>query len=276
MGYANRFALESPEPVRIHSMGGSGTLYETVNGTIGLPNVQIAAYPFGSSNFFVRYFGADNEHLFNSIMNQMYSDVTPIDAIHYENGYGIGFSMIGLEAVADRDGTDMLEKSNLPASLCYIYTAVKAALRCDEICQHYKIEIDGRDFSGEYLSILIAGGPCYGVDMYPAPEAHPNDGIIDIYLMKKRSATRLLAMMGAYLNGGHENMRDTILHERGRRIKVSADREITMSMDGELLFEREVSFAVIPNAVEFVCPQGIDIKQLPRIYNRPEEGCIGD
>jgi diacylglycerol kinase family enzyme len=169
----------------------------------------------------------------------------------------------------------MLEKSNLPAGLCYVYTAVKAALRSDEICQHYRIEIDGRDFSGEYLSILIAGGPCYGVDMCPAPEAHPNDGVIDIYLMKKRSPTSLIAMMGTYLNGGHESMGGAIQHERGKRISVSADREITMSMDGELLFEREATFQIVPNAIEFVCPQGIDIKALPRIYNRPEEGCVG-
>jgi diacylglycerol kinase family enzyme len=90
--------------------------------------------------------------------------------------------------------------------------------------------------------------------------------------MKKRSAARLLAVLNTYVSGGHESLSGMVVHERGRKITVSADREITMSMDGELLFEREASFEVVPDAIEFVCPQGIDIKALPRVYTKREEG----
>jgi len=268
MGHVNRFALQSPAPVRVHIMGGSGLLYEAINGTIGLPNVQIAAYPMGGANFFIHYFGADKEHLFRSISNQVFSGTTPIDAMRYEDSYGIGYALIGFEAVSDRDGSQMLERTELPADFCHMYSALKAITQIADICQHYNVDIDGRDYSGEYVSMLIAGGPCYGSNMTPALEAHPNDGWIDVYLFKKISAIKLLPIMQTYVAGGYAKLKGAILHERCKRITISAKNDIIMSLDGEKFYERSVSYEIIPSAIEFVCPDAINVQKLPRVYKR--------
>jgi len=268
MGFANSYVLNSPEPVRIHVMGGSGMLYEAINGTIGLPNVQIAAYPKGGSNFFIHYFGADKENLFDSIANQVFSGVTRIDSMRYEDSYGIGYALIGFEAVSDRDGSEMLEQTNLPADFCHFYTALRAITQLSSINQYYEIDIDGRDMSGEYVSMLIAGGPCYGSNMTPALEAHPNDGWMDVYLFKKITPLKLLPIMNTYISGGYKKLHGAILHERCKKITLSAKKDIIMSLDGEKFYERRVSYELIPAAVDFVCPDSIDVKTLPRIYKR--------
>ncbi|MCL2078558.1 MAG: hypothetical protein FWH17_01800 [Oscillospiraceae bacterium] len=268
MGYANRFAQKSPEPVRIHAMGGSGMLFEAINGTAGLPNVQIAAYPMGGNNFFIHYFGADKEHLFASIANQVYSDVTPIDLMCNKNIYGVGYITIGLEAVIDRYTSDIMARSNLPYNLSCILAVFRAIGRSNAITQHYEIDIDGKDYSGEYATMLIAGGPCYGSNMTPAPEAHPNDGLMDIYLMKKISKIKMLQSVQTYAAGGHEKLNGLVLHERGKKISVLAQSDIIMSMDNEKFYERGVSYEIIPAAIDFVCPGGIDVSQLPLIYKK--------
>jgi len=229
MGHVNRFALQSPTPVRVHVMGGSGLLYEAINGTIGLPNVQIAAYPMGGANSFIHYFGVDKEHLFRSISNQVFSGTTPIDAMRYEDSYGIGYALIGFEA---------------------------------DICQYYDVNIDGKDYSGEYASMLIAGGL----------EAHPNDGWIDVYLFKKISAIKLLTIMQTYAAGGYAKLKGAVLHERCKRITISAKNDIIMSLDGEKFYERNVSYEIIPSAIDFVCPDAINVQKLPRVYKRRVSG----
>ena len=270
MGYANRFALKSPEPVRIHAMGGSGTLYEAINGTIGLPNIQIAAYPLGGSNFFIHYFRNENEHMFRSVKNQVFSDVIAIDAMRYENNYGIGYGIVGLEAVSDRDGSDMIEKTGLPTDFCHLFTAIRAILNSSYISQFYKIEIDGRDLSGEYVSMLIAGGPCYGHDMVPAPEAHPNDGLLDFYLMRKAPSLKILGIMNSYTAGNHAKLGGIFVHERGKRISITGEKDIIMSLDGEKFYERSISYEIVPLAIDFVVPSTINIGELPRLYTDKE------
>ncbi|MDR0616136.1 MAG: acylglycerol kinase family protein, partial [Synergistaceae bacterium] len=47
VGYVRRYALASDEFVRVYAVGGTGTLFEVINGAIGLPNVQVACYPLG-------------------------------------------------------------------------------------------------------------------------------------------------------------------------------------------------------------------------------------
>ena len=269
MGYANRFALECREPVRIHVVGGSGSLYEAINGTIGLPNVQIAAYPMGGNNFFVHYFRNENEHLFRNLRYQVFSGTIAIDAIRNENNYAVGYAIIGLEAISDRDGTEMLEVTNLPNDFCYLFTAIRTIFNSAYICQHYKVEIDGRDFSGEYLSMLIAGGPCYGHDMTPAPEAHPNDGLLDFYLVKKMPPLKILSVITSYTSGYHGKLGEIVVHERGKSIKISGEKDMFMSFDGEGFYERSLTYEVVPGAIDFVCPCAIDVKKLPKLYNQP-------
>ena len=55
LGVIRRQVTDTRELLRVHVMGGSGTLFEAVNSAVGLANAQIAAYPFGRQNSFLRY-----------------------------------------------------------------------------------------------------------------------------------------------------------------------------------------------------------------------------
>ena len=83
---------------------------------------------------------------------------------------------------------------------------------------------------------------------------------------------KILRIIPGYTHGNYRRMRNMVLHYRAKKIKVSSDEVMCMSVDGEHFYRTSIEYEVIPQAVRFVCPVSIDLKKLPRIYNRPREG----
>jgi len=275
-GFVRRYVSETDEPVRVHCYGGAGTLFEVVNGAANLPNAEVAAYPMGTSNEFLLYFGKGNGHLFRSIRNQATSGTTPVDAIRCGNIHGISHALVGMEARSNRDGVEMLERTNLPADFCYVWPAAWEILTGRIKAQSYKIDVDGMPFDGNYMSINIANGPCYGENMYVAGDAHPNDGLLEVSLMNDMSVLKLLTTIHPYTTGQYKKIPDRIRRVSGKKIKISSDEVMCVCLDGETFYENSIEYEVAPHAIHFVCPKDIDITRRPRIYNHPEEGFVGD
>lgn len=275
-GYTRRYVQALGESVRVHSYGGAGLLSEIINGVIDFPDVQIAAYPMGACNDFIRYFRSENTSYFTSIEKQVFSDITPIDIIRCQNYYGISYGMVGFEALIDRVSYEMMGRTGLPTDFCIIWKALECALKNKNHGRNYTVTLDDVPLNGKYNSFLIANSPCYGKDMNPAIEAHPNDGLLDIYIIKAMSRINLLTTIQSYVSGYYWKTPHRFDHYRGKKIVISSDDIMYGSVDGETFLERHVEFEIIPNAISFVCPKGIDINKLPRIYNRPEEGLQGE
>jgi diacylglycerol kinase family enzyme len=256
------------ELLRVHIMGGSGTLSEAVNAVVSLPNVQVAAYPFGNENCFLQYFGSDKVHLFSSIRSQVFSDTTPIDVIKSGGMHGISHALVGLEAAAGKAGFDLYENSTvLTQGIANIIAGVRTAFGKWIYGQKYNVTIDGQVFDGIYVSMLVANGPCYSKNMRPAADAHPNDGLLDIYMLKRFPRLKLLFVMRRYLTGRYRKYPDYISHHRGTKVSVSSEAPMNVTIDDKNMLEASVGYEVLPYAIDFVCPGGIDIEKLPRVYN---------
>ena len=268
-GYIRRYADAHPgEVLRVHSMGGSGTLFEVVNGIIGLPDAELAAYPMGRDNSFLRYFG-DKMHMFESIHIQSTSDTKPFDVFRCRNNYGMLCGLVGMEAIVGRNGELLNRRRKLPADLGYFLSAVRYVFKGGRLSQKYTVTLDGETLDGDYISILIANTPCYAIDMAPAVDAHPNDGNLHIYLMRNMSRVKLLSAMKPYLSGGYKKFPGIISYHKGSKIRISSESTMCISIDGETFYEDSVSYKVIPGAIKLVCPGEIDLNEIPRIFGRP-------
>jgi diacylglycerol kinase (ATP) len=262
------------ETVRIHAIGGTCTFFEVVNSVAGLSNVEIASYPYGKANSFLKYFGTRNEKLFSSIESQVFDKAVPMDIIRCGNNYGICYGISGIEAYANALGDNWIEKG-MPSDISYMLAGVTMILK-GKTSQNYFVEIDGSKIEGDFASVMIANVPCYGVNMYPAVDAHPDDGILDVYIFKNASKMKLLKCIPSYTYGNYRSLPDLTLHYRAKKIKLSSDEVMCMSIDGEHFYGMSIEYEVMPKAVQFVCPGGIDLKKLPRIYKRPQEGLRGE
>jgi diacylglycerol kinase family enzyme len=262
------------EIVRIHSIGGTGTLFEVINSIAGLANVEVAAHPYGRSNSFLRYFGNKNIKAFLPLKSQVFGNTVPLDIVRCGSNYGINFGMSGIEAYANVLGDKWIEKG-MPGDISYILAGVVMILK-GKCGQNYSIEIDGRKIEGDFASVMVANATCYGINMYPAVDAHPDDGILDVYIFKNGPTIKLLALLQDYTHGNYRKMPDFVSHYRTKKIKMSSDEVMCMSIDGEHFYGTSIEYEVMPKAIRFVCPSGIDLMKLPRIYNRPQEGLRGD
>jgi len=271
LGVIRRFAMNAGELLRIHVMGGAGTSFEAVNGVIGLPNAQLALYPFGRENPFLRYFGDDKLHLFSSIRSQVFSDTVPIDALRCGHNYGLCHGLIGLEASANKMGLDIIERGTIfPEDFAYIWAAAKIVFRGKTLAQNYRIELDDEVLEDKYITMMVGNVPCYGNIMNPAVDAHPNDGILDIYLVKNVFRGNFPSVAHKYLSGNYQKLPGIVSHYRSTKISVASESTMCVCVDGQIFYKDTIEYEVMPYAIDFVCPGGIDIDKLPHIYGRPE------
>jgi diacylglycerol kinase family enzyme len=262
LGIVMRYAKKADELLRIHIMGGTGTLFEVVNAVVGMPNIQLSLYPLGYENCFLRYFGKKNIHLFSSIRTQVFSGAIQIDAFRFGYNYGINCGLIGLEAYAYKEGADFLDKNTFfPNDLVYLAYAGKLLLN-KHSSQAYKITLDDVVLDGTYISIHIANGRCYGKNMEPASNALLNDGLLDFYLIKNVSMLNFPAVSRNYLSGNANKLQGKLNYYRGKKITISSESPMCISVDGQIFYDNLIDFEIMPYAIDLVCPSGIDVDSL--------------
>jgi diacylglycerol kinase family enzyme len=256
-GFAQRYVYNAEKIVRIYAVGGTATLFDVINGVTGLPNVQIAFWPFGKTNLFLRYFEADKRERFHCLRNLIFSGVASFDLIRCGNNYGICFCTIGLEALAALYRYRIIEYAGIFSG---ISDKSRLAFGTDYGLkgkgeQFYHVVIDDERRSDQYISLLVANQPYYAGDMRPASDAVPDDGLLDLYLVKRPPPLRLFTVMTDYIRGNYHKWPQYISHFRGKRINISSEHVMHINVDGEYFYNTAIDCEVIPHAVDFVCPK---------------------
>ncbi|MFC2017202.1 diacylglycerol/lipid kinase family protein [Chloroflexota bacterium] len=99
--------------------------------------------------------------------------------------------------------------------------------------------------------LVIANGTHFGGGMQIAPNAQPNDGLLDMVIFGDMGKSELLKVWSMSYKGRH------VSHNKVRLLKVSnvtiqCAENILVEADGELLGEGPVSFSVLPSALSIV------------------------
>ncbi|MCL2086717.1 MAG: hypothetical protein FWH05_03885 [Oscillospiraceae bacterium] len=260
LGVIRRHAAESAELLRVHVMGGNTTVFEAINGVMGLPNTQLAIYPMGAQNSFLRYFGKNKIHLFLSLRSQVFSRTVPIDAFRCGNNYGILQATIGLEAKANFNGLKILEKRALPGELAYALGALGFIFKKEEFEHEYAIKIDdGEERAATYSSIMASNAPCSGKTLDPAPLAQPNNGFLDLQFLRNITRLNLVPTLFKYLFNKTQKIRPSKKCSSVFVSSTSSTSPLLVGVDGHIFYENNVELQVLPYAVDFVLPPGVKL-----------------
>ena len=97
-------------------------------------------------------------------------------------------------------------------------------------------------------NILLANGRTAAGGVRIAWPANPEDGLLDVVLVKYGEASDVAAItaslvLGDYLE--HEN----VIYRRAERLSVHAEQELTFSADGELIHGLDFTFEVVPGVL---------------------------
>jgi diacylglycerol kinase family enzyme len=259
VGFVQRFVTDADEIVRVYVFGGDGSIFEVVNGIIGYPNVQLAVYPRGSENALVSTFGAENTYRFRSLRNLAFSSVVSLDTIKVNNNYAITNCAIGIESNSLKRAAILGRNFKLLSPRTMALSCAAWDLLVKQTMQRYFVSIDGKVLDGNYAGILVANTAASNSSMAPAIDAVPDDGLMDLYLIKLPPRAIALRVMSDYVSGNYRQWPQFIQHERGKGLHISSDHTMTIALDGELFYELSIKFAMMPRSVNMVLPNGISV-----------------
>jgi diacylglycerol kinase (ATP) len=113
--------------------------------------------------------------------------------------------------------------------------------------RRYQVEIDGQDFSGEYLLVAVANARGFGGGMKVAPDAVIDDGLFDVVLIKPLSRLALLAIYPRVFTGTHVTDPRVVLH-RGAEVLVATEGIVAYA-DGEPMTAMPIRAVLAPRSV---------------------------
>lgn len=117
----------------------------------------------------------------------------------------------------------------------------------------YKITIDGKSIETKAFLITVANAGQWGNDVYIAPEAELNDGILNISILKPFSLVAL-PMIGVKLFSKKIHTSIQLQSEKGKQIDIEFNGELPVHFDGEpLTVKNKISINIMPLALQVVC-----------------------
>jgi len=157
--------------------GGDGTVHTVATELVGTEKI-FGVLPLGSGNGFAREFGF-NLNLRSLITSIKKAESMDIDVIEINDKLCLNVAGIGLDSFVAHSFNDLKLRGFLP----YVWLTLKTFLQLRPF--HIKIKIDGEEIVSEELFVLtIANTRQFGNNAFIAPDALPNDGKIDLVLIR--------------------------------------------------------------------------------------------
>ena len=262
--YVTKCAMDAPGKIRqdaamndclrVYACGGDGTFNECVSGAVGLENVAVCPFPTGTGNDFCRMFGEEKD-LYRDLNALVHGSEHYIDLIRCNDRYCTNICSVGIDA---RIGVDVHKYSSLPiigGAAAYVVSTVVNVLKRINTKMH--VVADGYDVQAKHALVCACNGRFYGGGFNPSLNARPDDGVMDVYIIKAVNLFTLAMLIGRYAAGKADDLPKYITHIRPERIDIFFDGEETVQLDGEPLYTNHVCFRMEPHAVKLIVPEGM-------------------
>lgn len=255
-GDDERYAAErasTGEELRFYACGGDGTLNGVVNGLVGFDNAAVTHFPGGSGNDTVKMFS--DPAAFADLERLLDAEETRFDLIRCNNVYSIDILSIGFDAKVAADFARFKHLPLVTGKGAYVLSILANMLH--GLSEHYTLTINGETIDGEKTMICVCNGRWYGSGFNPVPEAEPDDGILDVLLVKKVSLLKAASVIGYYQKGQYADYPDIIRHIQCKSLRVQCEKENTVNLDGEAIRTTDAQIELVPKAIRFFYPKGL-------------------
>ena len=192
-------ARQSGEELRVFTAGGDGTFNEALTGIYGYANAAVGCLPFGSGNDFLRTYGTREE--FNDLDAQLAGSAVDIDLMQTDLGLSATICAAGLDAQVAYGIPQFRRIPFCGGEMAYALSIVKQL--CGHIGRNVTFTIDGEELTVDCLMCAVCNGRTYGGGFYAAPEAQPDDGWLDVFIIRRVSRLTIARLLGMYKSGRH-------------------------------------------------------------------------
>lgn len=253
---AARAAAESGEDVRVYACGGDGTLNEVVNGAAGFDGIAVTNVPIGTGNDFLKIFGAKNKARFTDLKALSEGPQAAMDLIDCNGHLGIDIVCTGLDARIAED-KDVYNGLPLVSGIgAYIISAVANVL-FKHIAVPTVVDCGDLHFDGETTLVCVCSGRHYGGGFMPVGDNMPDDGLLEVLVVRKVSRLTFFRLVGKYGSGRYREYPDLIWYRQGHDVTVRGRQELVAVVDGEVVRSRELHIGLSDKKVNFFYPAGL-------------------
>lgn len=254
--------------VRFYACGGDGTLQEVACGVVGFPNASMSAYPCGSGDDFVKYYGGRDRFL--NVRALLEAEEREIDLIRItDDRYAINACHFGFDSVVASFMNRIRHKKVIGGKRAYP-VSVARALVCG-MRTRVTVTVDGEVLNpnGEILLCTVSNGQYVGGSYRCAPRSANDDGLLEVCLVKPISRFTFLKLMNTYQAGGHlddARFERHIEYRRGRCVEISSpDPQFPCALDGEIIYGPQVCATVADKAIRFAVPAEVTTKETAKV-----------
>ena len=243
--------------IRIYSCGGSGTFRNVISGITDFEHVEVAFYPCGMTNDFLKCFG-DDVRLFTDVDRLINGETMNVDYIKTEDGIAINTFSTGLDIAIlnPRYRRFGIFGKNIP----YLIGIIAALLSAKPV--EYEVEVDGKEYTGKYSEILLAKGMVIGGVLHIDEKARINTGKAMFLLEENRWGIMHIPVLFSSMRKDFERLRSCVEIGDGKTMKVRRKdgKSFMMMYDGEFGIQRtEWSAEVVKEGLRFVIPDGVNV-----------------
>jgi diacylglycerol kinase (ATP) len=114
-----------------------------------------------------------------------------------------------------------------------------------------RLRLEERTIDERLFLVAVGNGASYGGGMRIVPEARPDDGVLDVCLVKDLSRLEVLRLLPSLYSGGHVD-HPAVEIVQCRSVSVDADDRVLCQADGELVGGLPARFAIQAGALRCV------------------------
>ena len=258
---AARQTRQAGEQLRIYTAGGDGTFNEALTGVYGFENAAVGCLPYGSGNDFLRTFGTKAEFL--DLDAQLAGGPVAIDLMRTSLGLSATICAAGLDAQVAYGIPKFRRIPLCGGEAAYALSIVEQL--CGHIGRRVEYTIDGETLTVDCLMCAVCNGRTYGGGFCAAPEAQPDDGWLDVYIIRKVSRLTIAKLLGMYKSGGHFRNGQLVkaaepyfIYRRAKQVSLRAvdgRGPIVATADGECVPKEQITVQVQPLAGRILLPK---------------------
>ena len=288
-GDAKRFAQEAVADGTRHviACGGDGTLHEVVNGIATVPDVTLGVLPCGRGNDFAAavgiplnpeaaiatlisgtpvhvdlgrcYQNSDQQRpgMEDGKDGKVGAHPSTLPPFHPNtnnrqpttDNYFTTIATCGYDAEVSRraaKGTPLFA-----GTASYAYAAVETLFYYDP--PTVRLEGDFGTYEGPLLLAATGITNRYGGGFKIVPDAHINDGLFDVCIIRPVSAFTVLRLLVTLFWGGHVGHPAVSMHQT-RTLKIETDTPMRLYADGEPMCETPATIEIIKHGLTVVSP----------------------
>ena len=253
-------AAKAGEQLHIWTAGGDGTLVEALTGVQGFANAAVGCLPYGSGNDFLRTYGTREE--FTDLDAQLAGGEVTIDTMQTNLGLSATICAAGLDAQVAYGIPKFRRIPLCGGEVSYLLSIVEQL--CGHIGRRVTFTIDDEELTVDCLMCAVCNGRAYGGGFMAGPEAQPDDGWLDVFIVRKVSRRVIAKLLMLYKNGQHfqngqltEVAKPYFIYRRAKSVSLrAADGRgpIIATVDGECAPCKQVSVQVQPLAGRVLLP----------------------